>query len=121
MALPPAARAAGTTPSTGYRTDHGYRYGVDRYGGSGRRSRGGRRLDALTDAAARAALDGVRLTGAGRAGGADAAVRAWLRALTGQQRSFTAVPEALATLAAELRTGSAMRPGESGPGLFPTG
>jgi non-specific serine/threonine protein kinase len=60
-------------------------------------------LDALTDAAARSALEGVRLIGAGRASAADAAVRAWLRALTGRQRGFTARPEALAALDAELR------------------
>ncbi|MEV4759418.1 SNF2-related protein [Micromonospora sp. NPDC049559] len=60
-------------------------------------------LDALTDAAARTALDGVRLIEARRATGTDAAVRAWLRALTGRRRDFTASPEALATLGAELR------------------
>ncbi|MFY1687071.1 SNF2-related protein [Plantactinospora sp. WMMB782] len=61
-------------------------------------------LDALTDAAARTALEGVRLIGAGRAGAADAAVRGWLRALTGRQREFTAAPEAVAVLDRELRT-----------------
>ncbi|GAB3985302.1 DEAD/DEAH box helicase [Plantactinospora veratri] len=60
-------------------------------------------LDALTDAAARTALEGVRLIGAGRAGAPDAAVRGWLRALTGRQRDFGAAPEALAGLDRELR------------------
>ncbi|MEE6262218.1 SNF2-related protein [Plantactinospora sonchi] len=60
-------------------------------------------LDTLTDAAARSALDGVRLIGAGRTTGTDTAVRAWLRALTGRQRDFTARPDALGVLDAELR------------------
>jgi len=60
-------------------------------------------LDALTDAAARSALEGVRLTGVARATGVDAAVRAWLRALTGRQRGFTAPPDALGVLDAQLR------------------
>ncbi|HVD79493.1 MAG TPA: DEAD/DEAH box helicase [Propionibacteriaceae bacterium] len=54
-------------------------------------------LDALVDAAARAALDSTRRT-LGRAG--TPAVRAWLSALTGSERSFVADPEALATLTA---------------------
>jgi SNF2 family DNA or RNA helicase len=72
-------------------------------------------LDTLTDAGARLALDGVRLVDARRTTGTDAAVRAWLRALTGRQRSFTAEPAATAVLAAELRSwqrdaaGSAVR------------
>jgi len=61
-------------------------------------------LDTLTDAAARSALAGVRLTGADRAGGVDATVRAWLRALTGRRRDFTASPAALDGLDARLRT-----------------
>ncbi|HEX5541957.1 MAG TPA: DEAD/DEAH box helicase [Micromonospora sp.] len=59
-------------------------------------------LDTLTDAAARAALDGVRLVDNRRGSGTDAAVRAWLRALTGRQRSFTAAPAALAILTNEM-------------------
>ncbi|GAB3157166.1 DEAD/DEAH box helicase [Micromonospora sonneratiae] len=59
-------------------------------------------LDSLTDAAVRVALDGVRLIDARRASGTDAAVRAWLRALTGRQRTFTAPAGALATLETEL-------------------
>ena len=52
-------------------------------------------LDALVDAAARAALDSTRLT-IGRAG--TPAARAWLAALTGSERRFTADPHTLATL-----------------------
>ncbi|MDG4832369.1 DEAD/DEAH box helicase [Solwaraspora sp. WMMD1047] len=59
-------------------------------------------IDALTDAAARAALDGVRLIDARTGRGADAAVRAWLRALTSRQRAFDAPAEAVAALRAEL-------------------
>jgi non-specific serine/threonine protein kinase len=58
-------------------------------------------LDTLTDAAARTALEGVRLIDA-RATGVSVGVRAWLRALTGRQRGFSAAPDALATLAGEL-------------------
>jgi non-specific serine/threonine protein kinase len=54
-------------------------------------------LDALVDAAARAALDSTRLT-IGRAG--TPATRAWLAALTGSERRFTADPPALAALTA---------------------
>ncbi len=52
-------------------------------------------LDAVVDAAARAALDSTRLT-IGRAG--TLAARAWLAALTGNERRFTADPQTLATL-----------------------
>jgi non-specific serine/threonine protein kinase len=55
-------------------------------------------LDALADAAARAALAGQPLV-RDRRRGAD---RAWLRALTGRQRHFSAGPAAVATLAEEL-------------------
>ena len=54
-------------------------------------------LDALVDAAARAVLDSTRLT-IGRAG--TPATRAWLAALTGSDRRFTADPPALAALTA---------------------
>jgi non-specific serine/threonine protein kinase len=54
-------------------------------------------LDALVDAAARAVLDSTRLT-IGRAG--TPATRAWLAALTGGDRRFTADPPALAALTA---------------------
>ena len=53
-------------------------------------------LDALVDAAARAALDPTQLK-IGRAG--TPATRAWLAALTGEERRFAADPQALATLA----------------------
>jgi SNF2-related domain/SNF2 Helicase protein/Helicase conserved C-terminal domain len=56
-------------------------------------------LDALVDATARAALDSTRLT-IGRAG--TPAARAWLAALTGSERRFTADPQALATLTATV-------------------
>ncbi|WP_307804042.1 DEAD/DEAH box helicase [Micromonospora echinofusca] len=76
-------------------------------------------LDRLTDAAARTALDGVRLAepergepsrGADRRAGPTGAgvhrpgpvVTGWLGALTGRQRTFTAPAAALATLATEL-------------------
>ncbi|MGI5148385.1 SNF2-related protein [Plantactinospora sp. CA-294935] len=120
MALPPAARAALDPPAPGATAPD------DTSGPATTRPEGGTgsgavppgdapgpsgsaaatvvdALDALTDAAARTALEGVRLIGAGRAGAAGAAVRAWLRALTGRQRDFTAAPEALAGLDGELR------------------
>jgi len=55
-------------------------------------------LDALVDAAARAALDGYQISKQRPRTAADA----WLRALTGHQRRFDADPAALAALAAEL-------------------
>ncbi|MFK3981933.1 DEAD/DEAH box helicase [Micromonospora sp. NPDC050397] len=58
-------------------------------------------LDALTDAAARTALEGVRLIDS-RATGVSPGVRAWLRALTGRQRRFTISAAALATLTGEV-------------------
>jgi non-specific serine/threonine protein kinase len=84
MALPPAGRAA-----TAGREDTAGGVVADA-------------LDLLTDAAARAALDGYRLGDARRASGAGAAVRAWLGGLTGRQRRFTADPAGLAELAREL-------------------
>ncbi|WP_406042248.1 DEAD/DEAH box helicase [Micromonospora sp. NBC_00898] len=56
-------------------------------------------LDALTDAAARAALAGTVL---GRGLRPVGAVPAWLAALTGDRREFTADPAGLDTLRAEL-------------------
>ena len=58
-------------------------------------------LDTLVDAAARASLGSIRLS-AGR-GGAPA-TRAWLAALTGQRRDFTANSQAIAALATALAT-----------------
>ncbi|AVT39541.1 DEAD/DEAH box helicase [Plantactinospora sp. BB1] len=119
MALPPAARAALDPPAPGaaapdgdgsgsIRPDDGSEPAAvppgDAPGASGSAAATVvDALDALTDAAARTALEGVRLIGAGRAGAADAGVRAWLRALTGRQRDFGATPEALAGLDRELR------------------
>ncbi|SCE88076.1 non-specific serine/threonine protein kinase [Micromonospora viridifaciens] len=56
-------------------------------------------LDALTDAAARAALADIPLHRGMRPGGQ---VPRWLAALTGPERTFTAEPAALDTLRAEL-------------------
>ncbi|MEH1055456.1 SNF2-related protein [Micromonospora sp. CPCC 206171] len=56
-------------------------------------------LDALTDAAARAALADTDLARGGRR---DGVVAGWLTALSGPDRDFTADPAALATLRAEL-------------------
>ncbi|MGC5052931.1 SNF2-related protein [Micromonospora sp. DT48] len=56
-------------------------------------------LDALTDAAVRAALPPMTLARGARPNGA---VSAWLGALTGPSRGFTAEPAALRTLRAEL-------------------
>ncbi|NBE85336.1 SNF2-related protein [Micromonospora rubida] len=78
LALPPAARAAGDLPPGDLLADA---------------------LDALTDAAARAALTRATPTRAGRSTGA---VPAWLAALTGAAGEFTAEPAALAALRAEL-------------------
>ncbi|WP_405116802.1 SNF2-related protein [Micromonospora sp. NBC_01405] len=78
LALPPAARAAGDLPPGAVVADA---------------------LDALTDAAARAALTRTTPTRGGRPTGA---VPAWLAALTGPAGEFTAEPGALAALRAEL-------------------
>ena len=56
-------------------------------------------LDTLVDAAARARLDGQRI---GRRGGGDPTVRAWLGALTGGQREFSAASHAVIALADAL-------------------
>ncbi|MEV4541218.1 DEAD/DEAH box helicase [Micromonospora echinaurantiaca] len=58
-------------------------------------------LDALTDAAARAALGEISLARGARPNGA---VPPWLAALTGPRRDFTADPAALDTLRTELET-----------------
>ncbi|GIJ09282.1 SNF2-related protein [Micromonospora andamanensis] len=105
LALPPATRAVieaelpGTAP-----------------GGPGRQSRRSspsdisvdapgplvaEALDALTDAAVRAALPPVTLARGVRPNGA---VAAWLGALTGPRRGFTADPAVLRTLRSELDT-----------------
>ncbi|MEO3746110.1 SNF2-related protein [Plantactinospora sp. B5E13] len=104
MALPPAARSAGpdTPPAAVDPAPPASGAAVDPAVGSAGATVADA-LDTLTDAAARSALDGVRLIGAGRTTGADTAVRAWLRALTGRQRAFTARPEAIGVLDAELR------------------
>uniref|UniRef100_UPI00189022B1 DEAD/DEAH box helicase n=1 Tax=Micromonospora sp. S-DT3-3-22 TaxID=2755359 RepID=UPI00189022B1 len=124
LALPPAVRAAAGPASPSARS----RPGVDRTAGerpgpegtpgSGQREGDvppagtvpdGRRdgvgglvadvLDLLTDAAARRALADVDLLRGGRRDGVTAG---WLAALTGPQRRFTAEPDALDTLRAEL-------------------
>lgn len=77
MALPPAARAAEPALSVAALVADA--------------------LDALTDAAVRTALEGVRLIDS-RATGVSVGVRAWLRALTGRQRGFTIAPDALGDL-----------------------
>jgi SNF2 family DNA or RNA helicase len=82
LALPPAARAAVPDVSAPELTADA--------------------LDALTDAAARRVLEGVRLIDARAGRGAHAALRAWLRALTGARRTFSADAGAVADLAAEV-------------------
>ncbi|HEX5597124.1 MAG TPA: DEAD/DEAH box helicase [Micromonosporaceae bacterium] len=84
LALPPAVRAAAADTAPGVLVAEV--------------------LDTFTDSAARAALHGVRLVDNRHGSGADAAVRVWLRALTGRQRTFTVTPSALATLTKELNT-----------------
>ncbi|MFI7608980.1 SNF2-related protein [Micromonospora sp. NPDC049366] len=79
LALPPAARAADPEASAGDLVADA--------------------LDALTDAAARTALERTALARGVRPGGA---VPAWLAALTGPRPDFTADPVALATLRTEL-------------------
>ncbi|MFF3854722.1 SNF2-related protein [Micromonospora sp. NPDC002575] len=78
LALPPAARAAADAPAGELVADA---------------------LDALTDAAARAALTRTVLTRGGRRSGA---TPAWLAALTAPDGGFTAERAALDALAAEL-------------------
>ncbi|WP_192772792.1 SNF2-related protein [Plantactinospora soyae] len=99
MALPPVTRAAAEAPGA----DATAPSDAAAVPGGSAAATVADALDALTDAAARSTLEGVRLIGAGRASAADAAVRAWLRALTGRQRGFTARPEALVALDTELR------------------
>ncbi|WP_319462442.1 DEAD/DEAH box helicase [Micromonospora sp. RTP1Z1] len=82
LALPPAARAAAAPPAL---VEPGALVADA--------------LDALTDAAARAALAETVLTRGLRPGGP---VPAWLAALTGQRREFTVDPAGLDTLRAEL-------------------
>ncbi|SCL38045.1 non-specific serine/threonine protein kinase [Micromonospora rhizosphaerae] len=82
LALPPAARAA-SAPD----------------GEAGPGELVADALDTLTDAAARAALAETALSRGMRPGGP---VPAWLAALTGQRREFSADPAALDTLRAEL-------------------
>ncbi|TDB77047.1 DEAD/DEAH box helicase [Micromonospora sp. KC723] len=82
LALPPAARAAapgGEPPDPGTLVADA--------------------LDALTDAAARIVLADADLARGGRR---DTAAGCWLTALSGPQRGFTATPDALGTLRAEL-------------------
>jgi hypothetical protein len=95
LALPPAGRSLADEPARAdrpVRADRPARAdgpaGADGPDGSGTVARA---LDALVDAAARAALDGPVGSGSG-----------WLGALTGRQRQFTADPAAVAALADEL-------------------
>ncbi|MEV7227032.1 DEAD/DEAH box helicase [Polymorphospora sp. NPDC051019] len=95
MALPPAVRAAVADPPVPGPTAAGPAPGTAGLVADA--------LDALTDAAARTALDGVSLaTGVRRATGVAGATRAWLGALTGRQRTFRAGAAAREQLAAEL-------------------
>ncbi|MEU5905448.1 SNF2-related protein [Micromonospora sp. NPDC047527] len=87
LALPPAARAA--APATTDSSDAELTAGVLVADA----------LDALTDAAARAALSTTTLARGLRPGGP---APAWLAALTGPSRDFTVDPAALATLRSEL-------------------
>ncbi|MEU4567059.1 DEAD/DEAH box helicase [Micromonospora sp. NPDC023956] len=79
LALPPSARAVAV-------------------GGAGPAEVVADALDALTDAAARAALDGLRLPGTGRRD----PVAAWLTALTGPRRGFAVDPADREALRADL-------------------
>ncbi|SDZ04486.1 non-specific serine/threonine protein kinase [Micromonospora pattaloongensis] len=96
MALPPAVKAASPGPADPSGPD-----GVEPRLGAAELVADA--LDRLTDAAARVALEGVRLTEARRGTGTDAAVRGWLRALTGRERTVAGPPGALAELDRELR------------------
>ncbi|MEU7584820.1 SNF2-related protein [Micromonospora sp. NPDC049230] len=101
LALPPAARAAAVRPTPTSATPTS--------AGSASVEPGGAEptaavlvadaLDALTDAAARAALAATTLARGLRPGGP---APAWLAALAGPQRDFTVDPLALATLREEL-------------------
>ncbi|MBL6275874.1 DEAD/DEAH box helicase [Micromonospora fiedleri] len=77
----------------------GRRTGPDAEGAAGAGVLVGDALDALTDAAVRAALPQTTLARGVRR---DGAVAAWLGALTGPQRGFTAEPAALDVLRDEL-------------------
>ncbi|PMR60960.1 ATP-dependent helicase [Verrucosispora sp. ts21] len=111
LALPPAARAVaeadlpatptGTAVPTGPASDADGAAGPasDAEGAAGAGVLVGDALDALTDAAVRAALPQTTLARGVRR---DGAVAAWLGALTGPQRGFTAEPAALDVLRDEL-------------------
>ncbi|MFC4150554.1 DEAD/DEAH box helicase [Micromonospora mangrovi] len=109
LALPPAARAAtppdavGPTRRTGSSAPEagagGPTDGRDAPATDGPGDLVADALDALTDAAARAALGETGLTRGIRPGGA---VPAWLAALTGQRREFATDPAALEVLRTEL-------------------
>ncbi len=105
LALPPVARAAGTLVGTGPAAAAPGRIAsaLPRSGSTeltaGALVAGA--LDALTDAAARAALATTTLGRGLRPGGP---APAWLGALAGPRRDFTVDPAALATLRAELDT-----------------
>ncbi|MFJ8578484.1 SNF2-related protein [Micromonospora sp. NPDC093277] len=106
LALPPAARAAvewEVSRTAGGRTVGGRTAGGRVAGGVPAGAEPGElvaaALDALTDAAARAALADVSLHRGMRPGGP---VPRWLAALTGPERAFTAEPAALVTLRTEL-------------------
>jgi hypothetical protein len=104
LALPPAAAALPTRTRTGARSTG--RAGVGSGPVDGSLPAGAivaDALDRLTDAAARAALHGVRLADNRRTTGPDAVVRAWLRALTGPRRRIDADPAGLAVLDERLR------------------
>ncbi|SCL22881.1 non-specific serine/threonine protein kinase [Micromonospora inyonensis] len=111
LALPPSARAAGpvvaarrTSPARrvteGTRSAGGpsIRPGQGADGGPGPADVVADALDALTDAAARTALDGLRLPGTGRRD----SVAAWSTALTGPRGGFTVDPADRAALRAGL-------------------
>ena len=97
LALPPAARAMAEAdlPATAVPTGAG----PDAEGAAGAGVLVGDALDALTDAAVRAALPQTTLARGVRR---DGAVAAWLGALTGPQRGFTSEPAALDVLRDEL-------------------
>ncbi|WNM37393.1 DEAD/DEAH box helicase [Micromonospora halotolerans] len=104
LALPPAARAARewhlVAPDSGAPVVVGATTDAPTAAGSAESGElVAEALDALVDAAARAALDGTRLPRGMRPGGP---VPAWLAALTGPERAFAAEPAALDTLRAEL-------------------
>ncbi|SCF43998.1 non-specific serine/threonine protein kinase [Micromonospora mirobrigensis] len=104
LALPPAARAASAVDLAGSGPDLGGPGPVTARPAGGADSPGAAAvvtdaLDALTDAAARAALAGVDLVRGGRR---DGVVAGWLRALAGPDPLVGGDPDALRTLAGEL-------------------